>query len=534
MIMDSPQILFTGYAIIGLTLLILAASVAIYLLRLPSKSRATLALILFFFMVALSGTATILTNAVYGWGDLFAPWQDFFLLAGGVALTYFAYSLPRYEPSSEARAALLVMSSFALLALAYTITFDYRFLFHRTPVLDESDVYYLLLPLGILLIVIIFLRRSAQFSKQAGSNANGSDASSLWQRLLYPQGEDARALRNLALALSLAFLPAIQTLVAFPYPYGFILSNIGSILAIIATALVYFNYAPEVNSFLAKLVGITLATVLLNVAVAGSIDVYIAGDLAYTLGASDVAAVQYLSAIVSRWLFMILAASAFVLLLFPLFFRRVLVRPIEHLVQGIQQVNHGNWDTFVPIRFDDEIGLLTDSFNKLTQSLKVSKGQQEQLFERLQESYEELEERVADRTRELSAFMDLTMLPGTSDDLIDVLQPALNRIMEVGLCQALCVHLLAEDQQSMILVAQRNLPEMVVEKLEIVPATPIFTDRMQKDNDPVLASLQIDRSDLPNELMIQAYQSYLGSPLVAGDQVLGWLSCYRRSVRSHY
>ena len=351
MIMDSPQILFTGYAIIGLTLLILAASVAIYLLRLPSKSHATWALILFFFMVALSGTAMILTNAVYGWDIFFAPWQDFFILAGGVALTYFAYSLPRYEPSSEALAALLVMSSFALLALAYTITFDYRFLFQRTPELDESDVYYLLLPLGILLVVIIFLRRSAQFSKQAGSNAKDSDASSLWRCLVHPQGEDARALRNLALALSLAFLPAIQTLVAFPYPYGFILSNIGSILAIIAVALAYFNYAPELNILLTKLVGITLATVLLIVAFAGSVDVYIAGDLAYTLGASDVAAVQYLSAIVSSWLFIILAASAFVLLLFPLFFRRVLVRPIEHLVQGIQQVNHGNLDTFVPVSY---------------------------------------------------------------------------------------------------------------------------------------------------------------------------------------
>jgi hypothetical protein len=103
--MHSPQIVFTSYAIIGLTLLILAASIAVYLLRLPTKSRATWALILFFFMVALSGTATILTNALYNWGDLFAPWQDLFILAGGVALTYFAYNLPRYEPSRETRTA---------------------------------------------------------------------------------------------------------------------------------------------------------------------------------------------------------------------------------------------------------------------------------------------------------------------------------------------------------------------------------------------------------------------------------------------
>jgi signal transduction histidine kinase len=521
--MPSPQIVFTSYAIIGLTLLILAASVAIYLLRLPEKSRATWALILFFFMVALSGTATILTNALYNWGDLFAPWQDFFILAGGVALTYFAYSLPRYEPSREARAVLLLMSSIALLALAYTITFDYLLLFQPTPELNESDLYYLLLPLGTLFIVLIFLRRSAQLSKRAGSNM-----SSFWRRLVHPTGEDARALRNLALALSLAFLPAVQTLVSFPYPYGFIMANIGSILAIIAIALVYFNYAPEVNSFLAKLVGITLASVLFIVAVTGSIDIYLVDGLIYDLGATGAAKSLYLSEIVSSWLLLILAASAFVLFLFPLFFRRVLVQPIENLLLGINRVNKGNLDTFVPICFDDEIGSLTDSFNKLTQSLQVSKLQQEQLFERLQLSYEELEERVADRTRELSAFTDLTMLPGNYENFTDILQPALNRIMEIGLCQALCVHLLAEDQQSMALVAQRNLPQTVAKKLEYVPASLLFTNLNEQAEDPVLSSPQIDRPDLPHELKIQEYQSYLGSPLVAGTQVLGWLSCYRR------
>lgn len=525
--MPSPQIVFTSYAIIGLTLLILAASIAVYLLRLPSKSRATWALILFFFMVALSGTATILTNALYNWGDLFAPWQDLFILAGGVALTYFAYSLPRYEPSREARAVLLLMSSFPLLALAYTIMFDYRFLFQRTPELNESDLYYLLLPLGTLLIVIIFLRRSALLSKQAGSNTR-----SLWQRLVHPEGQDAHALRNLALALSLAFLPALQTLVSLPYPYGFILSNIGSILAIITIALVYFNYAPEVNSFMAKLVGITLASVLLIIAVAGSMDVYdiyTNKELTSRFGVSDAAYILYQSTVVSRWLLLILAATAFVLLLFPLFFRRVLVQPIENLLQGINRVNKGNLDTFVPIRFDDEIGSLTDSFNKLTQSLKVSKLQQEQLFERLQVSYEELEERVADRTRELSAFTDLTMLPGDYENLTDILQPALNRIMEIGLCQALCVHLLAEDQQSMALVAQRNLPQTIAKKLECVPASLLYTNLNEQAEDPVLSSPQHERPDLPHQLKIQEYQSYLGSPLVAGNQVLGWLSCYRQA-----
>lgn len=460
------QIVFSGYAIIGLTLLILAASTAVYLLRLSSKSQATWSLIGFFSMVALSGGATVLANAFLYWDRLFVPWQDFWILAGGVALAQFAYSLPRYEPSLEAKSVRVVMGGLAFLALAYCFIFDYRFLFDWTPQLDVSDAYYLLLPVGTLLIVMIFLRRSVQFSIQAESlSRSRSETRDIWQHLIHPQGEDAKVLRSLAFALSLAFLPGLQTLFGFPYPYGFILSNIGSILAIVAIALVYFNYAPEVNSFMAKLVGITLTSVLLIFAISGSMDIYnaqsdfsaarwqmiasihsaliktgeffaddplqvayvvswdstkpqvagayrqifradgevhfaldrfidenrkgyleiwshpvtgtlakltnddfrsvqrywtyplgsaqedyqsyifVAGGTAYEIGFSSAAADEYLSVIVSKWLILILISSAFVLLIFPLFFRRTLVEPLNNLLDGITRVNQGNLDT---------------------------------------------------------------------------------------------------------------------------------------------------------------------------------------------
>ncbi|MFN2140846.1 MAG: GAF domain-containing protein [Candidatus Promineifilaceae bacterium] len=530
--MKSPYVVFTGYAIIGLTLLILSASVATYLLRLPSKSRATWALIAFFFLVALSGAATILTNSVFGWLDFFAPWQDLFILAGGVALSYFAYNLPRYEPSLEARAVLLLMSVLAFAALLYTISFDYRFLFHWSPELNESDLYYLLLPLEILFVVIIFLRRSVQFSRRAAANTNEFEAGSSWRFLIYPQDEEAEVLRNFALALSLAFLPGLQTVASFPSPYSFILSNIGSILAIIAIALVYFNYAPEVNSFMAKLVGITLATVLLIVAVAGSVDVFFAGRMINDIGISGAASAYYLSGIVSRWLLLILVVSVFILLVFPLFFRRILVRPLDNLLGGIQRVNRGDLNTFVPKQFDDEIGSLTDSFNRLTQSLKLSQSQQEELFDRLQTSYAELEERVSDRTRELSAFTDLTMLPSADEELADMLQPALNRIMDINLCEALCIHLLNEDETSMELVAYRNLPDPLVEGLQFIPSSASFIGRIQHNAEPLMTGEQNGCSDLPDELKIPQFQSYLGSPLVAGDQIHGWLSCYRQKEKA--
>jgi hypothetical protein len=232
-------------------------------------------LIGFFGMVALSGTATILSNGVSYWDRLFLPWQDFWILASGVFLVQFAYSFPRSERSLEFTLVRVAIGSLVLLALAYCIFFGYRFLFHWTPGLTVDERYYLLLPIGVLFIVIILLRRSVYFCMQTSSSGSHAGKHNVWRNLIQPQDTHALVFRNLALALSLAFLPALQIFLRLPDPSAFIISNIGSILAIVAIALIYFNYAPEVNSFMGKLVGITLTTILLILAIYGSVDIYL-------------------------------------------------------------------------------------------------------------------------------------------------------------------------------------------------------------------------------------------------------------------
>ena len=507
------HIAFSSYTIIGLTLLILAASVAFYLLRLPSKSQATKSLIAFFVMVALSGGAMILANAFFYWDRLFVPWQDFWILAAGVALTQFAYRFPRDERSIEGRVVLIIMGGVAFFALAYCLIFDFRFLFNWVPGLNVSDVFYLLLPIGTLLIVIIFLRRSVHFSRQVETALSPSASKNIGWHLIHPKGEDARVFRSLGLALSLAFLPGLQTLSGFPDPFGFILSNIGSILAIIAIALVYFNLAPEVTSFMAKLVGITLATVLLILTIASAFDVYLAreeyfadrlpittslhdalirtgdlfvnplqvayviswdtakpkeaasyqqlylakdddifdidilinenregyleawsqpiagqlsqltndewrqmlrywtyplgsgqedyqsyifvdGNTAYEIGFPSAAIDDDLSAMVSKWLIVILSSTAFVLLIFPRFFRRTLMEPLGNLLDGVRRVNQRELEMEIPVRFNDEIGFLTQSFNQMVGSLK-------ELTFKLENRAMYLEELVSERTLDL-------------------------------------------------------------------------------------------------------------------------------------
>ncbi|MFN2304249.1 MAG: hypothetical protein ACK2TV_11015, partial [Anaerolineales bacterium] len=266
------KIAFSSYAIIGITLLIVAITVAVYLSCLTSKTRATRALIFFFSCIALSGGATLLTNSLVHWGRLFTPWQDFWILAGGIALIQFAYLLPDKKVSRETRAVTIAMSSLVVLALVYCLIFSYNFLFNWSPQVLVSDFYYLLLPIGTFGIVLLYIKRCVEVSAHDKSSDARITLKTFLEHLIRPSGNYAKVLRNFAVALSLAFLPGFQTLFQFPGILGFILSNIGSILAIVTIGMVYLNYAPEIESFMAKLVGITLATVLLILAVFGSVD----------------------------------------------------------------------------------------------------------------------------------------------------------------------------------------------------------------------------------------------------------------------
>ncbi|KAF0107826.1 MAG: two component transcriptional regulator LuxR family [Anaerolineaceae bacterium] len=85
------------------------------------------------------------------------------------------------------------------------------------------------------------------------------------------------------------------------------------------------------------------------------------------------------------WL--VLGGSLLIVLGLPIFLRSSLVKPLKGLLAGVQQMNDGKQDIHIPVRHNDEIGSLTDSFNGMAA--------------RLHSLVAGLETRVAERTEEL-------------------------------------------------------------------------------------------------------------------------------------
>ena len=78
---------------------------------------------------------------------------------------------------------------------------------------------------------------------------------------------------------------------------------------------------------------------------------------------------------------------------FGLYLARGITVPIQLLAEGTREVAAGNLNYKVQVRADDEIGILVDSFNQMTEDLGQSKAKLEEAYLDLQAKHAELEER---------------------------------------------------------------------------------------------------------------------------------------------
>lgn len=118
-------------------------------------------------------------------------------------------------------------------------------------------------------------------------------------------------------------------------------------------------------------------------------------DTVYEAGFSYI---EYREIIARSWvMFIIFLVAAFLIITvgFRFFFKGALIDPLNSLLSGLVEVNKGNLDIRIPVKVEDEIGFLSRSFNRMVRSIRGAK-------QKLQQYADELEDKVAERTRELS------------------------------------------------------------------------------------------------------------------------------------
>jgi signal transduction histidine kinase/HAMP domain-containing protein len=346
----------------GAIMLVLAGSSFAYLLRIKNRSSSSQMLMWFFLAVILSALATIVANIGAAWDWAFAPAQDAFLIAGGFFLVRFAYLYPADDQPGEARWMAGVALLLALVALVYAAGFAIRYIAYLPGDLAENQAFYWLTPAAILFTVAVFFRRSLYCSRQDASGA----AAPAVRLLLRPAGRPAAALQNYGLALSLGLVPVLAILLPalISNRLSTLLFNFGAVLAIAAVMLTYLNYAPEPVTLSAKLVGITLTGVLLVLGIAG-VWVY---EAIPSIPDSPLASI---------FIHLVLLSSLAIVIVFPRFYRVVLFDPLERLLELVRRVEEGDLSAQADAQYDDEIGRLTRSVNRMVRSLGELTGELE-------------------------------------------------------------------------------------------------------------------------------------------------------------
>jgi HAMP domain-containing protein len=107
----------------------------------------------------------------------------------------------------------------------------------------------------------------------------------------------------------------------------------------------------------------------------------------------------------ARLLIVVVGACVAVLVLFPRFYRRNLVEPIDRLVAAMERLRRGERNVELAIRSNDELGYVGESLNRLSRALADAENDLAAKLAEVRALNEELRQQVAARSRELAEVL---------------------------------------------------------------------------------------------------------------------------------
>lgn len=124
-----------------------------------------------------------------------------------------------------------------------------------------------------------------------------------------------------------------------------------------------------------------------------------------------------LSAILKSTLVNLLAIFLLTLVAATMFSRSLLLEPLSSLLEATQRLSAGDLSVRVPVRARGELGQLAQAFNEMAMSLQSRTAELVSANAALRQSEARLEQRVAERTGELLALLELSNnIALTADD----------------------------------------------------------------------------------------------------------------------
>ena len=220
-----------------------------------------------------------------------------------------------------------------------------------------------------------------------------------------------------------------------------------------------------------------------------------------------------------RFLLLLLVLGVVIPAIVVTFGVRRITKPITELIGAAQEMAGGNFGQTISARTGDEIEELAEQFNRMAAHL--------------QESYAHLEQKVADRTKEMATLNAIAATVSQSLDLNEILDDALDKTLQVMEIEAGGVYLLDEEDDGVLTIAaQRGFSPGFVEEIDRLRVGEGFSGHVAQSGQPLVVR---DASTDPRLSRMVVREERLRSlasvPLISKGKVLGTLFAITRGYR---
>jgi len=325
---------------------ILAGALAGYLVTRSRRGSTTRCLAHYFGAMTAGIALLFLDQVVVARGaKIFMDTTPLVFQAAGAFLLSFAYRFPEIAPGRDARWAVRAAWAAVLVDLLLAAPNLVRSWQGTPNPLGPFRLQLVMISLAALWVVVVLVRRAAA--------APGLDR------------RERGALASFAglgiLLLTLGVMSWLTNLGVVPREVDLACRTVGFLVFLFAFVVVHLNASPEPSQLMAKLVGLSLVSTLLALALASSV----------------LAPSQPREALLLALL--MLGLPAIELVLFPLILRASLSRPLGALLAGVKRVESGDLAGEVPVRIHDEIGNLATSFNTMVHAVRDAASTRERM-----------------------------------------------------------------------------------------------------------------------------------------------------------
>jgi GAF domain-containing protein/HAMP domain-containing protein/anti-sigma regulatory factor (Ser/Thr protein kinase) len=190
------------------------------------------------------------------------------------------------------------------------------------------------------------------------------------------------------------------------------------------------------------------------------------------------------------------------------------LRPIQDLTEGAQRIAGGDFDYNILGETDDEVQALAEQFNAMASALR--------------ESYEDLERKVDDRTKELAALNTVAQTVSRSLELEAMLSAALDKALEVLDFDSGAIYLKDMATGELEMAVHRGLSE----GFRRAATRGLISARAAEAGEPLILDDLSRELDVPKELVDEGYRSVASIPLFSKGDVQGVLTTASHHLRS--